>query len=166
MPSSHPPGRLHLAADRSGNVMMEFALALPFLTLLMVGLLDLGSFGLQKSAMLQGARAGAQYGILVCSDSTVCAAQSTNINSTAQGATGLTGVTATNSMFCECVSGTTISCDSGTTCSAGVTKKRYVTVNLNKTFSSVLSVATLDFAGFGSWTPPTLVSASMTMIVP
>ena len=164
MPSSYPPGRLPLAADCSGNVMMEFALALPFLTLLMVGLLDLGSFGLQKSAMLQGARAGAQYGILVCSDSTTCAAQSSNINSTAQGATGLSGVTATNTPFCECVTGTTVLCS--TTCGSGQTLKRYITVSTTKSFSSVLSVATLDFAGFGSWTPPTLVSASVTMIVP
>lgn len=164
MPSSHPAGRPHLAADRSGNVMMEFALALPFLTLLMVGLLDLGSFGLQKSAMLQGARAGAQYAILVCSDSTTCAAQSSNINSTAQGATGLSGVTVTNTPFCECVTGTTVLCS--TTCGSGQTLKRYVTVNTTKSFDSVLSVATLNFAGFGSWTPPTSVSASMTMIVP
>ena len=164
MPSSHPPGRLHPLADRSGNVMMEFALALPFLTLLMVGLLDLGSFGLQKSAMLQGARAGAQYGILVCSDSTTCAAQSSNINSTAQGATGLSGVTATNTPFCECVTGTTVLCS--TTCASGQTLKRYITVSTTKSFDSVLSMATLNFAGFGSWTPPTSVSASMTMIVP
>ena len=47
-----------------GNVMLAFALALPVLMLLTVGLLDLGSYSLQKSAMLQGARAGAQYGIL------------------------------------------------------------------------------------------------------
>jgi Flp pilus assembly protein TadG len=164
MPISHPPGRLHLAANRSGNVMLEFALALPILTLLMVGLLDLGNFGLQKSAMLQGARAGAQYGILVCSDSTTCGAQSSNINSTAQGATGLSGVTATNAPFCECVTGTTVLCS--TTCATGQTLKRYITVNTTKSFSSVLSTATLNFGGFGSWTPPTLVSASVTMIVP
>ena len=42
----------------AGNVMLEFALALPILALLLVGLLDLGSYSLQKSAMLQGARAG------------------------------------------------------------------------------------------------------------
>lgn len=164
MPISHPPGRLHLAANRSGNVMLEFALALPILMLLMVGLLDLGNFGLQKSAMLQGARAGAQYGILVCSDSTTCGAQSSNINSTAQSATGLSGVTAINAPFCECVTGTTVLCS--TTCATGQTLKRYITVNTTKSFSSVLSVATLNFGGFGSWTPPTLVSASVTMIVP
>jgi Flp pilus assembly protein TadG len=164
MSSSHPPGRSGPAADRSGNVMMEFALALPILTLLMVGLIDLGSFGLQKSAMLQGARAGAQYGILVCSNSDTCTAQSSNINSTAQGATGLSGVTATNSPFCECVTGTTVLCS--TTCGSGQTLKRYITVNTTKSFSSVLAVATLNFGSFGSWTPPTVVSASVTMIVP
>jgi Flp pilus assembly protein TadG len=164
MPISHPPGRLHLAADRSGNVMLEFALALPILTLLLVGLFDLGSFGLQKSAMLQGARAGAQYAILVCSDSTTCDTQSSNINSTAQGATGLSGVIATNAPFCECVTGTTVLCS--TTCGTGQTLKRYITVNTTKSFSSALSAATLNFGRFGSWTPPTLVSASVTMIVP
>jgi Flp pilus assembly protein TadG len=164
MSSSHPPGRSGPAADRSGNVMMEFALALPILTLLMVGLIDLGSFGLQKSAMLQGARAGAQYGILVCSNSDTCTAQSSNINSTAQGATGLSGVTATNSPFCECVTGTTVLCS--TTCGSGQTLKRYITVNTTKSFSSVMAVATLNFGSFGSWTPPTSVSASVTMIVP
>ncbi len=83
-----------LAADRRGNLMIEFALVLPILALMLVGLLDLGRFSLDKSAMLQGAREGAQYGILAPDDSA-------NINTTAQNATGLTGVTATNSVFCE-----------------------------------------------------------------
>ena len=82
--SHRRPGRPPLAADRAGNVMLEFALALPILMLLTVGLLDLGSYSLQKSAMLQGARAGAQYGILDYSDAA-------KVNTTAQSATGLTG---------------------------------------------------------------------------
>jgi Flp pilus assembly protein TadG len=154
-----------VAADRSGNVMLEFALALPILALLLVGLIDLGNFGLQKSAMLQGARAGAQYGIVVYSGvNSASTSDSANVNSTAQTATGLTGVTATNTLFCECVSGTTVACT--TTCGSGQTLKHYVRVNTTKSFNSVLSVATLNFAGYGSWTPPTLVSASVTMIVP
>lgn len=144
-------------ADRSGNLMIEFALALPVLALLIVGMADLGSFSLQKSAMLQGAQAGAQYAIIAHSESA-------NINSTAQNATGLSGVTATNTVFCECVAGTTVVCT--TTCGSGQTLKRYVTVNTTKSFSSALSVATHSFAGFVSWTPPSTVSASVTMIVP
>lgn len=146
-----------LAADRRGNVMLEFGLAFPVLVLLLVGLLDLGRFGLQKSALLQGAREGAQYGILSPNDTA-------NINATAQNASGLAGVTATSNVFCECVSGTTVSCV--TTCASGQTLKTYLTVTTTKGFTSVLSVATLNLGTFGSWTPPTSSSASLTMIVP
>ena len=146
-----------VAAGDRGNVMIEFALALPVIFLLMAGLLDLGRFSMQKSAMLQGAREGAQYGILVPTDSA-------NINTTAQDATNLTGVTATNTVFCECVAGTTVGC--GTTCTGGATLKKYITVTTTRSFTSVLSVATLSFGSFGSWTPPTSLAASVTLIVP
>jgi Flp pilus assembly protein TadG len=147
-----------LAADRSGNIVIEFALGLPILLLLTVGLLDLGRYSLQKSAMLQGARAGAQYGILDYS-----AAAEARVNATAQEASGLTGVTAATTWFCECVPGTTVTCT--TTCSGGGAIKRYVTVSMSKSFASVLTTATADFGVFGSWTAPTSLSASVTMMV-
>jgi Flp pilus assembly protein TadG len=140
------------AADRGGNVAIEFALALPILTVLMLGLLDLGRFSMQKSAMLQGAQEGANYGIQYPTDTS-------GITSTAQTATGLTGVTASPSVFCECTAGTTVTC--GTTCSGGGAPKKYVTVTTNKSFSSALSVSTFHF---GSWTMPNSVSATVTMI--
>jgi Flp pilus assembly protein TadG len=146
-----------LGFDCRGNIIIEFALVMPVLFLLLVGMLDLGRYGLQKSSMLQGARAGGQYA-LVAPDETA------NIETTAQNATGLTGVTATSVKFCECVSGTTVSCE--TTCSGGATRKTYVTVTTTKTFSSILSVTTLSFAGMGSWSPPTSITASVTLIVP
>lgn len=148
-----------LAADRRGNVMLEFTLALPILFLLLVGLLDLGRFSLQKSALLQGAREGAQYGIFAPTDSA-------NINTTAQNATGLTGVTGSNVVFCECSDalGTTVLCTA--TCSGGATLKKYITVTTTASFSSVLGSATTAFGSFGSWTPPTSATASVTMIVP
>lgn len=146
-----------LAANRGGNLMIEFAVALPVLTLLLMGLVDLGRFSVQKSAMLQGAREGAQYGSFAPSSTT-------EINATAQNATGLTGVTANSTVFCECTSGVPVSCAS--TCGAGVALKKYVTVTTTKSFSSVLSVSTLSFGSFGHWTPPTSTSASVTMICP
>ncbi|OFW98433.1 MAG: hypothetical protein A3D94_04230 [Alphaproteobacteria bacterium RIFCSPHIGHO2_12_FULL_66_14] len=155
--SSFRDGSRRLVLDRRGNILLEFALILPVVFILLVGMLDLGRFGIQKSAMLQGARAGGQYAI-------VAPDQSASINTTAQNATGLTGVTATNSVFCECVSGTAVACT--TTCGSGETLKTYVTVTTTKAFSSVLSVATLSFAGMGSWSPPTSVTASVTLIVP
>ena len=146
----------NVAADRGGNVMIEFALALPILFLLMAGLMDLGTFAYQKSAMLQGAREGAQYGMLNSSDST-------NINTTAQNATGLTGVTATNTVFCECTAGTTTTC--GGTCTGGGAKKKYITVNVTRTFTSIIKTTTMNFGQLGSWTPPTSVNATVTMLV-
>jgi Flp pilus assembly protein TadG len=150
-------GLSRFAAGDDGNVMIEFALALPIIFLLMAGLLDLGRFSLQKSALLQGAREGAQYGILAPTDTT-------NINTTAQNATSLTGVTATNSVFCECVAGTTVSCSA--TCTGSQTLKKYITVTTTMSFGSVLSVATLNFGTFGSFTPPTSITSSVTMTVP
>jgi Flp pilus assembly protein TadG len=141
--------------DCSGNVLIEFALALPIVFLLLAGMLDLGRYGLQKSAMLQGAREGAQYGVIAYTDSA-------NINTTAQNATGLTGVTATNSVFCECVSGTTVSCTS--TCSGGTSPRRYITVTTARTFTPMVS--SLSFGAFGSWTAPSALSASITLLVP
>ncbi|UYN93295.1 MAG: pilus assembly protein [Enhydrobacter sp.] len=146
-----------MARDDRGNIIVEFALMLPILFLLLVGLLDLGRYGLQKSAMLHGAREGAQYGIVAPDDTT-------NVNVTAVNATALAGVSATSSVFCECVAGTAVSCS--TNCGAGVTRKRYITVTTNRSFASVLSVGTLSFGSFGSWTPPTTLSATVTMPVP
>jgi Flp pilus assembly protein TadG len=158
MRSRKPSARRRLAADRSGNLVIEFALALPILTVLMLGLLDLGRYSLQKTAMLQGARAGAQYGILDYSTG----AQA-KVEATAQDASGLTGVTASASWFCECVSGTLNATCSP--CSGGTTLKRYVKVHMDKTFASVLKTAKLDFGKLGSWTPPTTLSAQVTMMV-
>ena len=45
------------------------------------------------------------------------------------------------------------------------TIKRYVTVSASKAFDSVLTTTTLSFGSFGSWTPPTSLSASVTMMV-
>jgi Flp pilus assembly protein TadG len=153
----------NLRADCRGNFAIEFALALPILLLLLVGLLDLGRLSIEKSALLQGAREGAQYGIQAPTDTA-------NIQTTAQNATGISGATATTSTFCECVSGTQVACT--TTCSGGAAIKQYVVVTTNAPFRSVLAPATTTFGlngsngWVGSWTPPTSVSATITMIVP
>ena len=146
---------VRLAANRGGSLMVEFAVALPVLTLLVLGLVDLGRYSLQKSALLQGAREGAQYGSYSYGDTSA-------INTTAQNGSGLTGVTANSSVFCECTSGVTVSCSS--TCSGGATLKRYVTVTTSKSFSSIVSVSAIN--GLRVWSLPTTATASVTMICP
>jgi Flp pilus assembly protein TadG len=149
-----------LASQDGGNVLIEFALAAPILCFMLLGGLDLGRYAMQKSAIGEGARAGAQYGVFNPTDST-------NINTTAQNAAGLSGVTAINSFSCECGTApttTTVSCTT-TSCNGGGTPKQYITVTTSKPYSSVLTSSTLNFGVF-SWTPPTSMSASVTMIVP
>ncbi|MFI5030218.1 MAG: TadE/TadG family type IV pilus assembly protein [Reyranellales bacterium] len=163
-----------VVADRRGNFVIEFALALPILLLLLVGLLDLGRLSVEKSALLQGAREGAQYGILVQGQAaqfgTMASGDQTAIQTTAQNATGISGATATASNFCECVSGAQVACS--TTCSGGASIKQYVVVTTNAPFRSVLTPATTTFGlngpngWIGSWTPPTSVTATITLIVP
>lgn len=154
-----------LAGERRGNVLIEFTLALPILMLMMVGMLDLGRFSLQKSAILQAAREAAQYGMLAPDDTA-------NIIATAENATGLTAITATSSTFCECSSapGTAVSC--AATCTSPAVLKKYVTVTTSSSFSSVWgsTAATFGLNGphgwTGAWTPPTSLTAQVTMMVP
>lgn len=151
-----------LRRSERGNVMIEFALALPVLSLMLVGMIDLGRYALQQSSMLEGARQGAQYGIYAYQSS--ASGDSSGINTTAQNATGRSGVTASNTTFCECVNGTSVACT--TTCSSGQTLKKYLTVTASKPFSSVLTNGSVSFGAFGNFTAPTSTSATITTIIP
>jgi Flp pilus assembly protein TadG len=164
---SHSPRRL--CRHDGGNVIIEFALALPILSLMLVGMLDLGRFAIDKATLLQAARAGAQYGVAASQASTnpaaaLSATDLANVSTTAQNSTTLSGVTVTNSLFCECSSGVSVSCSS--TCSSGGTLKNYLTVTTTRAFSSVVGATGISFGTAGSWTAPTSVTASVTMILP
>jgi hypothetical protein len=93
---------------------------------------------------------------------------STNVATTAQNATGLSGVTATPTVFYECASGVSVQGlpPQGLVCSSGAAPKTYLTVQVTKPFSSVLAAGGANFGAFGRWTAPTSVSASVTMICP
>jgi Flp pilus assembly protein TadG len=147
-----------LSADRSGNLLLEFSLALPVLAAMVVMMVDAGRYSLQKSAMLQGAREGAQYGSYAPNSAS-------EINATAQNATGLTGVTATSRVYCECTYGVALT-DCSVSCTGGAVKKKYVEVTTTKDFSSAISGATKNFGKLGSWTVPSSTTATVTMICP
>jgi Flp pilus assembly protein TadG len=147
-----------LIARTDGNVMLEFALVSPIICVMLIGMADLGRYGLQKSSLLHGAREGAQYGIMVQGDTA-------NTNTTAQNATGLSGVTATSNYFYECTAG--VSVPANTVCSGGTALKTYLTVTVTKAFSSIMSSGGVNFGALGgSWTAPTSLSATITMICP
>jgi len=157
-----------LASDCRGNFLLEFTLVLPVLLLMLVGMLDLGRFSLQKSAMLQGAREGAQYGMGAPDDTA-------NMIATAQTSTGLTGITATGSSFCECsnAAGTAVSCTATPNpCTSPAVRKKYVTVTTSSSFTSIWGSTTASFGmngtqgWIGAWAPPTTLTATVTMMVP
>ncbi len=153
-----------LRRHEGGNMMIEFALALPVLSVMLMGMLDLGRFAIDKSSILQAARAGAQYGVAASNAGVLSAADLNSVNTTAQSSTSLTGVTATNSVFCECTSGVTVACNS--TCSGGNFLKHYLTVTTTRAFTSVVGTAGLNFGSLGGWTAPTSLSASVTILLP
>ena len=157
-----------LAADRRGNFLLEFTLVLPILMLMLVGLLDLGRLSLQKSAMLQAAREGVQYGMGAPDDTA-------NMTATAQTATGLTGITAVSSSFCECSNApnTSVSCTATPNpCTSPNVRKRYVSVETSSTFTSIWGATGASFGmngtqgWIGAWAPPTTLTAKVTMMVP
>ena len=153
-----------LLRHASGNMMIEFALALPVLSVMLIGLLDLGRYAIDKSSILQAARAGAQYGVVASSGGVLSAADLNSVNTTAQSSTSMTGVTATNSVFCECTSGVTVACNS--TCTGGNIMKHYLTVTTTRPFTSVVGTAGLHFGSLGNWTAPSSLSASVTILLP
>lgn len=78
-----------------GVALVEFALAAPFLILLLVGMLDLG-FGFYYALQVQGAAAaGAQYG-------SVHTYNQASIQTAATAGTNMSGITATASKVCVC----------------------------------------------------------------
>ncbi len=153
-----------LCRHDGGNMMIEFALALPVLSIMLIGMLDLGRFALDKSSMLQAARSGAQYGIVASNAGVLTTTDLTSVNTTAVASTSLTGVTSTNSMFCECTSGVGIpNCSPKPTCT---TLKYYLTVTTTRSFTSVVGVAGLHFGSLGNWSAPTSITASVTTLLP
>lgn len=148
-------------------MLLEFALVLPVLAMMLIGMSDLGRFALDKSSLLQAARAGAQYGVSASQASVnpataLSSTELSNVDATAGASTTLTGVTASHLLFCECTSGVTVACSSSC---AGGTLKNYLTVTTTRAFSSIMSGGGVTFH-FGSWTAPTQVSASVTTILP
>ena len=150
-------------------MLLEFALALPILAVMLVGMSDLGRFALDKSSLLQAARAGAQYGVSASQASApaattaLSAGELLNVDATALASTTLTGVTVSHTYFCECTAGGSVTnCSPKPSCT---TLKYYLKVTTTRPFASVMQSGGVAFS-FGSWTAPTTVSASVTTILP
>jgi Flp pilus assembly protein TadG len=95
--------RTLLRSAPRGGAIVEFALVMPFLVALAVGLFDLG-FGLRQSMQVQAAaEAGAQYAAL----NAVNTWNATTVAAAVTSATGAIGVSANASQVCACTNSNT-----------------------------------------------------------
>jgi Flp pilus assembly protein TadG len=139
--------RLPFLADRLrralslGTVSIEFALILPFLALLLAGLIDLGYASYESMEVQSAAEAGAQYASTNSWDTTA-------ISNAVTSATEVSGITAmpAPSQFCACADGgvlTAVSCVS--TCGGGLAPSTYALVSAQVQHWTVLHYPGLPY---------------------
>ncbi len=118
------PGRRH--GRRSGTSSLEFALLLPILLAMLVGLVDWG-LAIDARIQLQSAvRAGAQYAMRMPTDTA-------GITAAVRAAASDRTLTVTNPViWCEC-SGSSTSCTSS--CDAGM--QRFLSVSATQSYSPI-----------------------------
>ncbi|HUR21462.1 MAG TPA: TadE/TadG family type IV pilus assembly protein [Vicinamibacterales bacterium] len=131
--------------EEAGGALVELALVLPVLVLVFVGTVDFGRVFYTSQSLVNAARAGVQYGAHTPARSADLAGMKT----TAEAATGMTGITATASRLCQCASdsgtfsptaGTANDCTTPETTSCpGGHRVVTVTVVTTKSFSTLMA---------------------------
>lgn len=123
------------AAGEQGGAIIELALSLPVLVLVVLGTGDFARVFYTSIALSDAARAGAQYG----AHSLAQSGNAAGIQSAAQNAVNVTGITATGNRTCYCAAndGTGFTATACTaTCSASQHLIVTVTVTASKAFTT------------------------------
>jgi Flp pilus assembly protein TadG len=128
--------RQHTMRGERGVAMVEFVLALPLLTLLLLGCVEVGRYAYFSIIVANAARAGVQY----AAQNNQTAVDGTGINAAVQadGTNSISAVTTTETTSCECWNGSTASqvtspCTSLPTCASGAHQVEYVSVTASGT---------------------------------
>ena len=124
---------------------MELAVLLPVLTLILLGIIEIGRAAFVSVAVDDAARAGAQYG----AEGAATASDTTGINNAAQNDAQATltaaavgnAMTVTSSTFCQCSNGSSSPNCASSDCS-GDPYFEFVQVNTSVTFSPLLPYPT------------------------
>ena len=134
-------GRTHRGEGADGGAAaVEFALILPMLILMVIGIYEMGKIVYTRSALESAARAGTQSGFTDPSDTAAMEAAAT----AALTASGITGATvAPPTQICECSNSTVVNCSTGS-CATG-TVRHYVTVTITKPHTPMLNLTALPF---------------------
>lgn len=119
-----------LAANRDGNVAVEFALVLPMLILIFAGVVDFGRAVYDRMALETAARGAVQYARQNPADAT-------GIQLAALSAGGLPATATVDALqvFCECPDGSSIGC--GTVCASGEPLLRFLSVTVREDFETL-----------------------------
>jgi Flp pilus assembly protein TadG len=134
----------------SGSVAVEFAISLPILVLVVIGIFDYGQAVNLSTKLQNGARAAAQYALYFPGDAS---GTTSNAAKAAQNATNDTSMTVSSvTTVCNCIdsstgviSNTTTSCTG--TCAAGSTLGHFLTVTTQQTFTPTINVSRLPVIG-------------------
>ena len=110
------------------------ALIVPFLALLVVGVVDVGRFMYDGILVGNSARAGAQYG----AQNLRIAMDGTGMHTAGENDANISGLTVNGTHMCVCADGTASTCLS-TDCPYPNHRLTYVSVNAWKQFSTLLS---------------------------
>jgi Flp pilus assembly protein TadG len=134
----------------SGSAAVEFAISLPILLLIVIGIFDYGQAVNLATKLQNGARAAAQYALYYPGDA---AGTTSNAAKAAQNATNDTSMTVSAvSTTCYCIdsstgviSTTATSCTG--TCAAGSTLGHFLTVTTQETFTPTINISRLPVVG-------------------
>lgn len=122
---------------KAGLAIVEFALAIPLLLLILVGLVETGRFAYYSILVGNAARAGVQYGAQNISN----AQDDTGMQGAAKAdAQNVAAINAQSGRICQCTNGTTttaLNCNTGTCPLSGYHRIIYVWVTASGTFTSL-----------------------------
>lgn len=141
-----------MTANNEGGAATEFAIVAPFLTLFLLGVIDLGMGFEAQMSVSQAAQAGSYYALLNGYDGTAIAMA-------VQNASNATGISASPSESCGCpsASGGVAAASCGSTCPDSQTAGTYVIVNAQYQYRTIL-----PYPGLSS--PMTLSASSMVRV--
>ncbi|MBV9408309.1 MAG: pilus assembly protein [Candidatus Eremiobacteraeota bacterium] len=119
--------------DDRGSALAEMAVITPLLLFLLAGVVELGRFSAYGLTVAGAARAGVQYG----AQNSATATDTTGMqNAATADASGITGITATASQFCQCADGSASTCLASDCASSH--RIVYVQVQVTGAYTSVL----------------------------
>ena len=119
--------------NERGSALIELAIAVPFLALLMVGVVDIGRFMYDGILVGNSARAGATYG----AQNLRLAMDTSGMQNIAKNDANISGLSPTATHMCVCADGTASTCQS-TDCPYPNHRLTYVSVNSSKIFTTLL----------------------------